>query len=133
MMEGRRIVVVGGESDLGDTIRVLEQRGYLVLHAAGAVEAVTTVRTALPDLVVLAVMTPDSDSLTTLREIRAISAVPVIPLSVSGEEDDRVLALRLGADDFVTVPFSQRELLARTESMLRRVREAAFVPAVRLY
>src|SRR2546423_13104362 len=121
MAEGRRILVVDDEPDLRDAVRVyLEMHGYVVLQAADGEEAMHKVRTALPDLVVLDVMMPVMDGIAALQRIRTLSAVPVIMLTVKGDEDDKVRALRLGADDYVTKPFSQRELLARIESALRR-------------
>jgi two-component system KDP operon response regulator KdpE len=129
MAEGRRILMVDDEPDLRDAVRVyLEMHGYNVLQAADGQEAVEKVRTALPDLVVLDVMMPVMDGITALQQIRALSAVPMIMLTVKGDEDDKVRALRLGADDYVTKPFSQRELLARIESVLRRAAQPAVLP-----
>src|SRR5438132_6342561 len=117
MEEGRRVLVVDDECDL----RVyLEMHDYIVLQAAGANETMAKVRTALPDLVVLVVTMPGMDGIDILRAVRSISTVPIIMVTVKGAEDDKVRALRLGADDYVTRPFSQRELLARIESVLRR-------------
>ena len=128
MEEGRRILVVDDACDL----RVyLEMHDYIVLQAASAKEAVAKVRTALPDLVVLVVMTPGLDGIEILHAVRSISTVPIIMLTAKGAEDDKVRALRLGADDYVTKPFSQRELLARIECALRRAapHEALMVDA----
>src|SRR2546430_15390590 len=125
MEEGRRILVVDDECDL----RVyLEMHDYIVLQAASAKEAMAKVRTALPDLVVLVVTVPGMDGIEILRAVRSISSVPIIMLTVKGAEDDKVRALRLGADDYVTKPFSQRELLARIESVLRRTAQPAVLP-----
>ena len=129
MADGRRILVVDDEPDLRDAVRVyLEMHGYSVLQAADGQEAVEKVRTTLPDLVVLDVMMPVMDGIATLQQLRTLSAVPVIMLTVKGDEDDKVRALRLGADDYVTKPFSQRELLARIESVLRRAAQPAVLP-----
>jgi two-component system KDP operon response regulator KdpE len=129
MPEGRRVLVVDDEPDLRDAVRVyLEMHGYSVLQAADGQEAVEKVRTTLPDLVVLDVMMPVMDGITALQQLRTLSAVPVIMLTVKGDEDDKVRALRLGADDYVTKPFSQRELLARIESVLRRAAQPAILP-----
>jgi two-component system KDP operon response regulator KdpE len=129
MAEGRRILVVDDEPDLRDAVRVyLEMHGYNVLQAADGQEAVEKVRTTLPDLVVLDVMMPVMDGIAALQQLRTLSAVPVIMLTVKGDEDDKVRALRLGADDYVTKPFSQRELLARIESVLRRAAQPAVLP-----
>ena len=127
--QGRRILVVDDEPDLRDAVRVyLEMQGYIVLQAADGAEAVSKVRTLLPDLVVLDVMMPVLDGMAALREIRSQSSIPVIMLTVKGDEDDKVQALRLGADDYVTKPFSQRELAARIESVLRRSSQAGALP-----
>src|SRR5437764_7243964 len=105
MEEGRRILVVDDERDL----RVyLEMHDYIVLQAAGGPEALAKVRTALPDLVVLVVMTPGRDGLDLLGAVRSVSTVPLIMVAAKGAEDDQVRALRLGADDYVTKPFSPR-------------------------
>jgi two-component system KDP operon response regulator KdpE len=129
MAEGRRILLVDDEPDLRDAIRVyLEMQGYIVLQAADGEEAVAKVRTVLPDLVVLDVLMPRMDGLAALRAIRSQSTIPVIMLTVKGEEDDKVQALRLGADDYVTKPFGQRELVARIESVLRRASQAGALP-----
>jgi two-component system KDP operon response regulator KdpE len=129
MAEGRRILVVDDEPDLRDAVRVyLEMHGYSVLQAADGQEAVEKVRTTLPDLVVLDVMMPVVDGIAALQQLRTLSAIPVIMLTVKGDEDDKVRALRLGADDYVTKPFSQRELLARIESVLRRAAQPAALP-----
>src|SRR5579883_1492508 len=96
MVEGRRILLVDDEPDLRDAVRVyLEMQGYIVLQAADGAEAVRKTRTLLPDLVVLDVMMPVMDGITALREIRAHSTIPVIMLTVKGDEDDKVEALRL--------------------------------------
>jgi DNA-binding response OmpR family regulator len=127
--EGRRILVVDDEPDMRDAMRVdLEMQGYIVLQAADVAEAVAKVRTALPDLVVLEMKIPATNGIAALREIRALSAVPIIVHTVKGDEDDKVQALRLGADDYVTNPFSLRELLARIESVLRRVSQTGGLP-----
>jgi DNA-binding response OmpR family regulator len=129
MADGRRILVVDDEPDLRDAVRVyLEMHGYSVLQAADGQEAVEKVRTTLPDLVVLDVMMPVMDGIAALQQLRTLSAVSVIMLTVKGDEDDKVRALRLGADDYVTKPFSQRELLARIESVLRRAAQPAVLP-----
>jgi two-component system KDP operon response regulator KdpE len=121
--------MVDDQPDLRDAVRVyLEMHGYNVLQAADGQEAVEKVRTTLPDLVVLDVMMPVMDGIAALQQIRTLSAVPVIMLTVKGDEDDKVRALRLGADDYVTKPFGQRELLARIESVLRRAAQPAVLP-----
>jgi len=86
------------------------------------------VREKLPDLVVLDVMMPEMDGFETLKRIREAHHVPVIMLTVRGEEADKVRGLRMGADDYVTKPFSQRELLSRIQAVLRRAEMPPMVP-----
>jgi DNA-binding response OmpR family regulator len=98
----------------------LDLEGYRVIEAGNGLEAVNRVREDLPDLVVLDVMMPEMDGFEALRLIRQTSSVPVIMLTVKSEEDDRVRGLELGADDYVTKPFSPRELASRIKAVLRR-------------
>ncbi len=98
----------------------LEHDGFEVYDAASGTEALEKLRDVLPDLILLDVMMPDLDGFETLRLIREISNVPVIMLTAKGEEDDRVRGLELGADDYVTKPFSPRELVSRVRAVLRR-------------
>jgi len=83
-------------------------------------QALERMRTNLPDLVLLDVMMPDIDGFEVLRTIREVSQVPVIMLTAKGEEDDRVRGLELGADDYITKPFSPREMVSRVRAVLRR-------------
>lgn len=98
----------------------LDLEGYRVIEAADGMEAVERVRDDLPDLVVMDVMMPRLDGFEALRLIREVSSVPVIMLTVHAEEDDRVKGLDLGADDYITKPFSPRELASRIKAVLRR-------------
>jgi len=98
----------------------LEHDGFQVLEAYRGAQAIDRLRTGLPDLVLLDVMMPDIDGFEVLRMIREISSVPVIMLTAKSEEDDRVHGLELGADDYVTKPFSPRELVSRVKAVLRR-------------
>lgn len=127
--EQRRILVVDDEPDLVNAVRLyLEMEGYLVLGATDGEEALEKVREKLPDMVVLDVLMPGMDGFETLRKVREVSHVPVIMLTVRGEESDKVRGLKLGADDYVTKPFSQRELLSRIQAVLRRAEMPPFVP-----
>ncbi len=117
----RKILVVDDEPRIIQFIRLnLEHDGFEVYEATSGPQALEKLRDQLPDLILLDVMMPDIDGFETLRLIREISTVPVIMLTAKGEEDDRVRGLELGADDYVTKPFSPRELVSRVRAVLRR-------------
>jgi len=117
----KTILVVDDEERMARFIRLnLEHDGFRVIEAYRGMKAVQMLRDALPDLVLLDVMLPDIDGFEVLRLIREISTIPVIMLTARGEEDDRVKGLELGADDYVTKPFSPRELVSRVKAVLRR-------------
>lgn len=98
----------------------LNLEGYRVVEASDGLEAIERVRDDLPDLVLLDVMMPQLDGFEALRIIRETSTVPVIMLTVRDDESDKVKGLELGADDYVTKPFSPRELASRIKAVLRR-------------
>ena len=119
--KNRLILVVDDEERMVRFIRLnLEHDGFQVIEAYNGMEAINQVRSNLPDLVLLDIMMPDIDGFEVLRIIRETSTVPVIMLTAKGEEDDRVRGLELGADDYVTKPFSPRELVSRVRAVLRR-------------
>ncbi len=116
-----RILVVDDEERMVRFIRLnLEHDGFQVIEAFKGMQAIQAIRNQLPDLVLLDVMLPDMDGFEVLKMIREINSVPVIMLTAKGEEDDRVHGLELGADDYVTKPFSPRELVSRVKAVLRR-------------
>ncbi len=124
--ESHRILVVDDEPRMIRFIRMnLELEGHTVFEATDGVHALQQVRDTLPDLVILDVMMPELDGFETLRALREFSSVPVIVLTARGEEDDRVRGLELGADDYVTKPFSPRELVSRVKAVLRRTEAPA--------
>jgi two-component system KDP operon response regulator KdpE len=115
------ILVVDDEPRMTRFIRMnLELEGYHVIEAHNGIEALEKARMELPDLIILDVMMPELDGFETLRMLREISNVPVIMLTVRNEEEDKVRGLELGADDYVTKPFSARELASRVKAVLRR-------------
>ncbi|MBE0408210.1 MAG: response regulator transcription factor [Anaerolineales bacterium] len=121
----RRILVVEDEERMVRFIRLnLEYDGFQVSEALNGVEAINKIRNVLPDIILLDVMLPDIDGFEVLRMIREISTVPVIMLTAKGEEDDRVRGLEMGADDYITKPFSPRELVSRVKAVLRRTETA---------
>lgn len=117
----RKILIVDDEPRMIHFIRLnLEHDGFEVFEAESGSEALEQLRDQLPNLILLDVMMPGLDGFETLRLIREISTVPVIMLTAKGEEDDRVRGLELGADDYITKPFSPRELISRVRAVLRR-------------
>ena len=121
----RRILVVDDEERIARFIRLnLEHDGFQVIEAYKGMDAINALRDNMPDAIILDVMLPDLDGFEVLRLIREISAIPVIMLTAKGEEDDRVRGLELGADDYVTKPFSPRELVSRVKAVLRRTESA---------
>ena len=116
-----RILVVDDEPRMVRFIRLnLEQDGFETLAAFNGKEALDKVREQLPDLVLLDVMLPDMDGFEVLRLIREISDVPIIMLTARSDEEDIVRGLKLGADDYITKPFSPRVLTSRIQAVLRR-------------
>jgi len=115
------ILVVDDEPRMTKFVRMnLELEGYRVAEASNGLEALQKVKNDLPDLVILDVKMPELDGFETLRLIRQSGAVPVIMLTVKADEEDRSKSLELGADDYVTKPFSPRELASRVKAVLRR-------------
>jgi DNA-binding response OmpR family regulator len=122
-MSKRTILVVDDEPKLVGVVRdYLERDGYRVVAAADGKEALERFRRERPDLVVLDLMLPEMDGLEVCRRIRRESDVPIVMLTARAEEVDELLGLELGADDYVTKPFSPRTLLARIRTVLRRSR-----------
>ncbi|MCP4166557.1 MAG: response regulator transcription factor [Chloroflexi bacterium] len=118
---GKLILVVDDEPRMIKFVQFnLELDGFRVASAGNGLEAVDKVRTHLPDLVILDVMMPQMDGFEALARIRAVSEVPIIMLTVKDEEDDKHLAFNAGADDYLTKPFSPRELGDRVKAVLRR-------------
>lgn len=119
----RTILVVDDEPKIVQVVQqYLEQEGFGVLTAADGPSAITTVLRERPDLVVLDLMLPGVDGLQVCREIQRLQPTPIIMLTAKAEESDKLLGLELGADDYVTKPFSVRELTARIRVVLRRTK-----------
>ncbi|HEX6348422.1 MAG TPA: response regulator transcription factor [Candidatus Dormibacteraeota bacterium] len=116
------VLVVEDENDLNNLVRdQLLAEGHTVDQALSGAEALAAVEKQVPDLVILDWMLPDLDGLSVCRRLRQDHVMPILMLTARGEEIDRVLGLEVGADDYVTKPFSMRELLARVRAQLRRV------------
>lgn len=123
------ILVVDDEEPIQELLRFnLEKEGYQVKVVGDGVEALGQIEKTQPDLVVLDLMLPGMDGLEICRQLRTLTKyqdLPVIMLTAKGEEIDKVLGLELGADDYITKPFSPRELLARIKARLRRAKASS--------
>ena len=129
MVNKTAVLVVDDEKSLRDFVRRnLEIRGYEVLTAANGLEALAHFNAENIGLVVLDLMMPHMDGLETIRRIRQHSLVPIVILSAFGQEEDKINALNLGADDYLTKPFGVGELLARVQAVLRRSQWKGQIP-----
>jgi len=116
-----RVLVVDDDEQLADVVgRYLEREGFAVDYAADGASGLESALKNLPDLIVLDLMLPIMDGLEVCRRLRRAAPIPVVMLTARGDEDDRINGLELGADDYITKPFSPRELAARVKAVLRR-------------
>lgn len=117
----KKILIVDDEKPISDIIKFnLTKEGYDTVTAFDGKEAVAVFEEEKPDLIILDLMLPELDGLEVAKEIRKTSHIPIIMLSAKDSEFDKVIGLEIGADDYVTKPFSNRELLARVKAHLRR-------------
>ena len=130
-MSARRVLVVDDDVTIADSVAArLRAEGFTVSTAADGPGAVATCERDQPDLVVLDVMLPGFDGLEVCRRIQAHRAVPVLMLTARGDETDLLVGLGVGADDYLSKPFSMRELVARVHALLRRAGRAGSSEAV---
>jgi two-component system, OmpR family, response regulator ResD len=130
-MTDHRVLLVEDDPTVADVVtQYLQRSGFVVTHVADGSDAVCAAGAIDPDLLVLDLMLPGLDGLEVCRRVRRSHDVPIIMLTALGAESDRVLGLEVGADDYLTKPFSPRELVLRVQSVLRRSRagEAARAP-----
>lgn len=126
---GKKVLIVEDESLIAETVAFnLQKEGYEVIIAGDGETGLKLYRTEQPDLIILDLMLPGMDGMEVCRLIRRESQLPIIILTAKEAEIDRVLGLELGADDYVTKPFSLRELLARVKTVLRRSNQVMQVP-----
>jgi len=128
---GNKILVVEDEAKIARTLRLyLEQAGFVVTLSPTGTDALPSFRREHPDLVVLDLGLPGMDGLDVAREIRHEGNTPIIMLTARSEEADKLIGLELGADDYVTKPFSPREVVARVRTVLRRAQPISSQPGV---
>ena len=129
-MKHPRILVVDDDLAIIKFLQAnLKAEGYEVLTALDGTQAIDTVERELPDLIILDIMLPEMDGFEICERLRQWSQIPIIMLSARGDEDDKVKCLNLGADDYISKPFSINELLARIKAVFRRVEKAGASPA----
>ncbi|MBI5157470.1 MAG: response regulator transcription factor [Acidimicrobiia bacterium] len=125
------VLLIEDEDAIADLLRMYcEQEGFRLVHAANGERGIEAVRERDPRAVLLDIGLPGIDGIETCRRIRAISDVPIIMLTARDDEVDKIVGLEVGADDYVTKPFSPREVVARIKAVLRRADEPARVAAV---
>jgi two-component system alkaline phosphatase synthesis response regulator PhoP len=127
----RRVLIVDDDPKVCETLdRYLAHAGYVTASALDGAKALEVVQTFAPDLIVLDLMLPRVGGLEICRMLRETSAIPIIMLTAKTTEHDKLTGLSLGADDYLTKPFSPRELVARVEAVLRRTGTAGKTPRV---
>ncbi|MBI4268012.1 MAG: response regulator transcription factor [Chloroflexi bacterium] len=131
MADTHKILVVEDDRNLLDTLKYnLRKEGYDVITAADGAEALDTARSEKPDLIILDIMLPKLNGFEVCRILRKEMTVPILMLTAKAEEIDKIVGLEIGADDYMTKPFSLRELLARVSAMLRRAKMSEIQLAV---
>lgn len=126
----RRVLVVDDEASVREVLaQYLHVEGFAVVQASNGIEALKAAEHQPPDLVILDLMLPGMDGLEVCRRLRERSAVPVLMLTARGEETDKLEGFRVGTDDYVTKPFSLREVMMRVKALMRRL-DATSVPAM---
>ena len=121
---GYRVLIADDDVHVHQSLSTYFRReGYQTLSAYDGEDAIRQVRQSRPDMMLLDIMMPKMDGLVVCREVRKFSTLPIIMLTAKGEEFDKLLGLELGADDYITKPFSPREVLARVKAVLRRMYE----------
>lgn len=133
-MNATTILLVDDDQNIREIIRLyLEKENYHVEEAADGIEAIRQIEKLNPQLVILDIMMPILDGIEVCRQIRKFSKVPIIMLSARAEDEDRIMGLELGADDYIAKPFHPREVVARVNAVLRRIPDSEFTTATTLH
>lgn len=126
----RRVLIVDDEANIREVLgQYLQIEGFVIMQAADGLEALRLAQSTPPDLVILDVMLPGIDGLEVCRRLRTTSAVPILMLTARSDELDKLEGFRVGTDDYVTKPFSPREVVMRVQAIMRRL-EATGLPAM---
>lgn len=125
-----KILIADDEQSIREILRIyLENEGYEVVEAEDGADALRKIEFEKPDLVLLDIMMPILDGIEVCRQVRKHHTIPIIMATAKDEDDDRILGLEMGADDYVTKPFNNRELMARVKAVLRRTGAKEEAPA----
>lgn len=120
-MDKPKVLIADDEAQIREILRIYcEKEDFTVVEAADGAEAMLKVQSDKPDIIVLDIMMPVMDGLEVCKQVRKFSNIPVIMLTAKDEDDDRILGLEIGADDYITKPFNNREVVARIKAVLRR-------------
>ena len=121
MEKQQKVLVADDEIQIRNILSIyLKKEGFEVVEAADGAEALVKVQSEKPDIIILDIMMPVMDGLEVCKQVRKISDIPIIMLTAKDEDDDRILGLEIGADDYITKPFNTREVVARVNAVLRR-------------
>jgi len=133
-MSSQTILIVDDEEKIREILALyFSKEGFQVAQAVDGVEAIRKVDQVKPDVIILDIMMPVLDGIEVCRQIRKFSRVPIIMLSARAEEEDRIVGLDLGADDYIAKPFNPREVVARVNAVLRRIPNNEFTSANQLH
>jgi two-component system, OmpR family, response regulator ResD len=131
-MTGQKVLIADDDPQIRELLALyFHKEGFIVIEAADGADTIQKVQQQ-PSIVLLDIMMPIMDGLEVCRQIRKASQIPIIMLTARAEDEDRIMGLELGADDYITKPFNPREVVARVKAVLRRVPTPAFVAAERL-
>ena len=121
MEKQQTVLIADDEAQIREILRIyFEKEGFKVIEAADGAEAIVQAQAGKPDILILDIMMPVLDGLEVCKQVRKISDMPIIMLTAKDEDDDRILGLETGADDYITKPFNTREVVARVKAVLRR-------------
>ena len=121
MQKQQTVLIADDEAQIREILRIyFEKEGFKVIEAADGAEAIVQAQAGKPDILILDIMMPVLDGLEVCKQVRKISDMPIIMLTAKDEDDDRILGLETGADDYITKPFNTREVVARVKAVLRR-------------
>lgn len=120
-MDIQKVLIADDEKHIREILKMYcEKEGFDVIEAADGAEAILKVQSEKPDILILDIMMPVIDGLEVCKQVRKMSDLPIIMLTAKDEDDDRILGLEIGADDYITKPFNSREVVARIKAVLRR-------------